>query len=113
MTEFSPMPVQPLRVPALLKTAKDYPCMRCGTRARPRVAAHYCGVYSWVFGKGGSQKASDHMVAILCDDPNEGCHQFMDQYLSGNNQERGLEFMILIAKTWHAWLLDGVLVVRK
>lgn len=81
--------------------------MRCGGRGEQ--VAHYSGKFSYVFGKGHSQKASDHMTTRLCRE----CHEYFDRYEDGNDLDRALEFMLCILRAQHLLILTEKISARK
>ena len=101
-------PFNPIRAAKWIsKVNKLNYCTRCGKLGKVD-AAHYCGRFAHLFGKGTSRKCSDHLTAALCRD----CHTHMDQYKDGNDLDRSVEFFICIARTYQALIESGSLVLR-
>lgn len=108
-TEFNHDPRYPMRMPQWLAEVRKLKyCTRCG-EAGPVEAAHYCGTFAHLFGKGGSQKCSDHLVAALC----RPCHTHLDQYVDGNDSERSVEFFLCIARTYYGLIESGRIILRR
>lgn len=78
-----------------LALANGQACVRCGACDGTVVGAHYCGIYADEFGRGGGVKVADNMVADLC----QRCHAELDDYSTGNDDARALEFWRCIFRT--------------
>lgn len=94
-----------MKSPKLLEAARGQSCALCGADDGTVVAAHYSGLYSNALGKGMGQKAWDHCTAHLC----HRCHNDLDTYAEGNNEERAIRFMVAIFKTQKRLFDEGVL----
>jgi hypothetical protein len=94
----------------LLDSARDQPCVQCGTRDGTTVGCHYTGVRRQEFGGGLGIKVSDFMLAHLC----ARCHREMDTWARCKDEkwEHSERFLALIARTWARWLDQGVLEVK-
>lgn len=95
----------PYKSRKLLDRIGELPCVRCGAMDGTIVAAHYCGDYQHLLGKGMGSKVTDVAVAALC----YKCHCEMDQYKDGNTTERSEEFLYLITITHEALFKAGYL----
>lgn len=98
----------------LLDQAKDQPCVRCGADDKTIVPAHYHGMYAHLFGKGGSIKADDFMVAHLC----HACHVLfdsteLDKSPWETDAEREMELLVCICRTIRRLVFQGSVVVAK
>lgn len=71
-------------------------CVECSAVATD--IAHYSGLHSDKLGKGRGCKAHDYAVARLCRE----CHTKLDNYESGNDEDRVYDFLSLIYATAHA-----------
>jgi hypothetical protein len=65
-----------IRSKAMLKAAEGQCCTNCGKNDGTTVAAHYQGIRGDSFGRGGSEKGHDLLVADLCSE----CHDDFDNY---------------------------------
>jgi hypothetical protein len=114
---FDGFPPKAYRSRALLDLAEGQRCVRCGAqREGETVPAHYHGKWADLFGKGGSQKCDDFLVADLCGE----CHFAFDSTTLkagrwNNEDEKALEFMVCVARTWRRRLHQRrlVLVINK
>ena len=110
---FDGFPPKSYRNRALLDLAKGQKCVRCGMQHdETTVPAHYHGKWADLLGRGGSQKCDDLAVAHLCDD----CHtafdsQSLDAGNWNNEDEKALEFMICVARTWRMLIAQGQLIL--
>ena len=95
---------KPLRIPKLLSSVVNMPCMYCGAIDGTIVAAH-CP--DRILGGGGlGQKADDCLVAALC----FRCHNVVDSREGSLDREaRHLIWHQAYARTVRQWFRDGVI----
>jgi hypothetical protein len=88
----------------LLDTARDQPCMHCGSQNGTIVAAHS----NWSrHGKGMSIKAHDCFIAFLC----SSCHYEIDQGSKLSKAERQQMWQDAFEKTLlHLWSTERLTV---
>lgn len=113
---FDGFPPKVFRNRALLDLANGQRCVRCGANDGTIVPAHFHGKFAHLFGKAGSQRASDVCVCHLC----HSCHEKFDaQTLSAggwnNEDEKALEFMVCIMRTLHVLMHEKklILIINK
>lgn len=109
---FDGFPPKVYRNRALLDLANGQKCVRCGARRTGEtVPAHYHGKWADLFGKALSQKADDFLTADICGE----CHSAFDSKTLtaggwNNEDEKALELMICVARTWRVRLHQKKLV---
>lgn len=98
----------------LLDQAEGRSCVKCGRDDKTIVAAHYHGRYANLFGRGYAKKSDDFMAAHLC----HFCHwQFdtpeLDKTEYNSEEERELELLVCIARTWRRLIDIGMITIAK
>lgn len=89
----------------LRAAANGQPCIRCYAQDGTICLAHYCGPRQHDYGKGRGIKGEDAAGADLC----VRCHQYFDNYESGNTVERSEEFLHLCMLTVIRRFRQGVI----
>jgi len=96
---------KPYRNKKLLNASRGRSCTKCGADDGTIVRAHYQGIGSYRLGKGKGQKPHDFASADLC----MVCHSEFDQYETGNNTDRGWEFLLLCMETLARDFRQGII----
>lgn len=92
----------------LTDAANGQSCVRCGKEDGTTVSCHYSGPWQHKFGKGRAIKGNDAAAADLCNGPGS-CHEYFDEYKSGNTVERSDEFLMCCMLTVIRRIQQGVL----
>ena len=90
-----------MKIQKLRDSARDAPCMLCGTRDGTVVAAHRNE------GKGMGLKVPDFWVAYLC----HGCHHEIDNGKAMTREERRTAWLRAYANTTRYWFMQGIVKV--
>ena len=96
---------KPYRNKKLLNASRGRSCLKCGADDGTIVRAHYQGIGSERIGKGWAQKPHDFASADLC----YRCHNEFDQYKTGNDTDRGWEFLMLCMETLARDFREGII----